>query len=352
MSSASDQLLSPPAPAPPRQQLHLGVLDLLRGFAALIVVLYHFSAEGLSRGGILAKFFSSTLENMFSWGHLGVEVFFVISGFVIPYSLWNSNYQTGHFGSYMLKRIVRICPPAYVIILLTLLQWFVVDFLIHHNSTRISTVSLGQLVSNLTFSIPFTNYSWFNGVFWTLAIEFQFYLILGFLFNYLFKVSSIHFIAINVALSLLGFLPGLPRATIFVFNPLFAMGGLTLLFGKDRIKLPGYILGLLVFSLLTWLNVSFIAAFFGLGTALIIAFIKIQHSTFAFFGKISYSVYLVHFLTGSTFEFILSKLFAPKTEFGNFLVIFLCIALTYVSAYYYYIIIEKSFLQVARRLKL
>jgi peptidoglycan/LPS O-acetylase OafA/YrhL len=120
------------SPTAPAEKEHLGVLDFLRGFAALSVVLYHFTfgqhTQGkLDGGGVLTKFFWPPLKPLFAWGHLGVEVFFVISGFVIPYSLWNVRYQVRGFFTYMLKRIVRICPPAYMAIILTIGVWLIID---------------------------------------------------------------------------------------------------------------------------------------------------------------------------------------------------------------------------------
>jgi peptidoglycan/LPS O-acetylase OafA/YrhL len=45
------------------------------------------------------------------FGYLGVDVFFVISGFVIPYSLWGREYSLRQFPRYMIRRAVRLEPP-------------------------------------------------------------------------------------------------------------------------------------------------------------------------------------------------------------------------------------------------
>ena len=67
---------------------HIPVFDHLRGMAALAVCLFHFTCgnpEFLSP--------SDPIRGVGSFGWLGVEAFFVISGFVIPYSLYLRSYR-------------------------------------------------------------------------------------------------------------------------------------------------------------------------------------------------------------------------------------------------------------------
>lgn len=342
----------PTISAPPKT--HLSILDLLRGCAALFVVLLHFTADGTNDGGALMKLSSPFLHNKFTWGYVGVYVFFVISGFVIPLSLFGTGYRPRNFGSYLAKRIARICPPAYINILFIILQWIIIDYFIHHDLSKLRTISVGQVVSNLLFIVPFTDYKWFNGVFWTLAVEFQFYVVLGVLFNRLFRSGSLPvFIVFYVFVSLTSFIPGLPEHSFLKYSPIFAMGGICLLFYKNEITLYAYIGSLaLFFGLAAWTNHDLLAALFGLATALIINFVRVQHPLFSFGGKISYSLYLTHFLVGSTLDFVLAKLFKPSTDLQHILLISVCIVLACVVAYAYYLLIEKPFILLARRLKI
>ena len=106
---------------------HISILDFLRGFAAVSVMFFHFaSCKGL------VKFSSPILSNLFPWGNKGVDIFFVISGFIIPYSLWNTEYKLKEFLRFMAKRFMRIAPPAYVCLLLIIIQWIIVDSYIKH----------------------------------------------------------------------------------------------------------------------------------------------------------------------------------------------------------------------------
>jgi peptidoglycan/LPS O-acetylase OafA/YrhL len=108
------------------------------------------------------------------YGQQGVAVFFVISGFIIPYSLWNSNYERKNFFKYIFKRLVRIDPPYLMVLLICLLfgsiyNLYQFDFL--------------KVIFHLAYLIPFSNYDWYQSVFWTLGLEFQFYILIGLLFH-------------------------------------------------------------------------------------------------------------------------------------------------------------------------
>ena len=89
-------------PIPPLPSPNIPVVASLRGIAASMVCLYHFTCGNTS-------FISN--ENVFkqvaSVGWLGVEIFFVISGFVIPYSMAKNGYQLRNFGGFLGRRLLR-----------------------------------------------------------------------------------------------------------------------------------------------------------------------------------------------------------------------------------------------------
>ena len=91
----------------------LSVIHTLRGLAALGVAWFHFaySNSNLNTGpfALSAKY-----------GNLGVEVFFVISGFILPYSLWKNDYTLRNYGRFILKRIIRLDPPCFAAIAVAL----------------------------------------------------------------------------------------------------------------------------------------------------------------------------------------------------------------------------------------
>src|SRR5215510_4747208 len=70
-------------------------IDALRATAALWVCLFHFTVGT----GIGAH------------GYLGVTIFFVISGFIVPYSMMRGGYTIAAWPRFMLRRLVRLEPP-------------------------------------------------------------------------------------------------------------------------------------------------------------------------------------------------------------------------------------------------
>lgn len=321
-------------------------LSFLRGIAALSVALYHFT------GAALPKLHIDAVETVFSRGYLGVDVFFVISGFVIPYSLLGKEYTPKGFFAYILKRIVRINPPAYLAMLLVLLQWYFIDYFIAHNIKYTAGLSVGQILNNLLFTIPFSEYKWIVGIFWTLAIEFQFYIFIGLLFNYLFESKTvILFVVAYLLLLALQVLPFRSPDNLFGFSPLFAMGGLTLFKRQGRLGTPVYLLLLLLFGTICYLQISSYVALVGVATALAIEYVSLDNAVTQFLGKISYSFYLVHVLVGNTCEFVLTKFIAAGPLVNRLLMQAVCLAVALGVAYLFYLLVERPFMKLASRLK-
>src|ERR1035438_4700620 len=94
-----------------RTRRRLGTIDCLRSVAALSVAWFHFTvASGILHSGGLYY------SGLYGW--VGVEMFFVISGFIIPYSLYGAGYRNRDFGLFLIKRIARLDPPYFADILL------------------------------------------------------------------------------------------------------------------------------------------------------------------------------------------------------------------------------------------
>ncbi|HEY0172641.1 MAG TPA: acyltransferase family protein, partial [Pyrinomonadaceae bacterium] len=93
----------------------VGTVDAMRGLASLAVCWFH-----LTNGN--PNFLSDgLLKASGAHGWLGVEAFFVISGFVIPYSLYRTGYRLNDYPRFLYKRIVRLDPPYLLSIALILL---------------------------------------------------------------------------------------------------------------------------------------------------------------------------------------------------------------------------------------
>jgi peptidoglycan/LPS O-acetylase OafA/YrhL len=94
-------------------------LDALRGIAAVAVMLFHFNNEWVSP---IHRQFAALLPDwvLIIWRHLdlGVEVFFVLSGFVIAHSLSSQRVDLRYAANFLLRRMVRLAPPYWVMIAL------------------------------------------------------------------------------------------------------------------------------------------------------------------------------------------------------------------------------------------
>src|SRR5260370_8240235 len=155
-------------------------LDVLRGLAALAVCWKH-----LTDSFVLPR--SLQLSGTYGW--LGVEIFFVISGFVIPYTLYKSGYQVGQYFTFVWKRIVRLEPPYLLSIFFVLI--------VGHLAARAPGYqgapyhpSTTQILLHLGYLNQFAHYDWLNSVYCTLAIAFQYYLALLLLFPFFFDLNS------------------------------------------------------------------------------------------------------------------------------------------------------------------
>ena len=153
-------------------------LDALRGIAALAVCWYHMTHGGKLLGNGFAAHASS-------FGFLGVEVFFVISGFVIPFSMEKTNYHWRHFGSYIKKRLLRVHPPfliaSILAVLLNVISSFVPGYAGSIGKGYLSEALL-SLATDSTYLSGVLGRPWILVVAWTLAIEVQFYLLAGIVF--------------------------------------------------------------------------------------------------------------------------------------------------------------------------
>lgn len=134
-------------------------LDGLRGIAALMVVFYHYTAHF---GHLYGH--PTPLPFEFSLGRYGVQLFFIISGFVIFLTL-NS---TRSFGDFLVSRFSRLFPAYWAAVLLT----FIVVFSF---SLPGREVSWGAAVLNLSMLQEWIGVEPVDGVYWTLTLELSFY---------------------------------------------------------------------------------------------------------------------------------------------------------------------------------
>jgi peptidoglycan/LPS O-acetylase OafA/YrhL len=133
-------------------------LDAVRGIAALMVVLFHYTVRYAALWGDPGAPFRAT------FGYLGVQVFFGVSGFVILMTLERSRSAA----DFVIARASRLFPAYWVALLATfavLLAFPLPD----------RVLSWPQALVNLTMLQAFVNVPHVDGVYWSLEVELVFY---------------------------------------------------------------------------------------------------------------------------------------------------------------------------------
>jgi peptidoglycan/LPS O-acetylase OafA/YrhL len=136
-------------------------LDVIRGIAILLVVFYH--AFSYSYGKLHFSGPGQVLVQLTSCGWLGVNLFFVLSGFLITGILLDSKVNPHYFGRFYLRRALRILPIYYSLLLIQLiLGW----------SSRSSFLLNAFFLSNVTslFGVVAS-----YGPLWSLSVEEHYY---------------------------------------------------------------------------------------------------------------------------------------------------------------------------------
>lgn len=265
----------PPKPATPR----LVVVDYLRGIAALLVCFCHFQRALPS---LVQPYFIEV-------GKTGVQIFFVISGFIIPYGLHRSGYNLTRLPTFYIKRFLRLHPP-YLTALCLLVVLSVGASLAKHETVA-WTLPL-FLKTSIFQSVPPE-----NPVYWTLIVELKYYVFISLFFWAFFShrwlgalaiaagAAGIHFFHLEHGI--------LQHATYFLVG--FCACRLTLGI-SNRSEFAVLLLVALAGGFSSSKSSELTA---GAVTALLLVLApRFESRLLAYFGAISYSLYLVHFPVG------------------------------------------------------
>jgi peptidoglycan/LPS O-acetylase OafA/YrhL len=145
-----------------KRNIHYPALDGLRGIAIVLVLLYH----------------NFNFISFFNFGWLGVDLFFVLSGFLITNQLLDNLNSKYYFSNFYIKRVLRIFPIYY----LSLVLFFIIFPRIHGFPLNISFYLPHQLwywvyLQNFSLIANHSSEATALNHFWSLAIEEQFYLL-------------------------------------------------------------------------------------------------------------------------------------------------------------------------------
>jgi peptidoglycan/LPS O-acetylase OafA/YrhL len=344
-----------PLPPPVRQKIPQ--LDAVRGIAILVVLAHNLHG------------FSSLPLSLFSkYGWMGVDLFFVLSGFLITGILLDSKSSEGYFRNFYARRCLRIWPLYYSVLILM----FVILPLVRPQD-------ISELLQR---SSPWWSYPLFLqnflvaapalavgplGVSWSLAVEELFYLVWPLCVRFL-RNGRLQFVAWTVLLLSPGLrLLFLTRHWIIYSNPFCRLDGmmagalLAILVRKssfvpERFLKPAWILFLvaaplalttaayeamwLAFSMAVVASASFVfLALFSANTWLRAFF---TNRFLIFTGTISYGMYLLHKIPDDAFKRLHLKDAHPIAAF------WLAVVASYLLAIASWNLLEKPFLKLKR----
>lgn len=362
------------------------ILDTARGWAALAVFMFHLNDALAQSLPWLAK--------LTAYGSLGVPLFFVISGYVITAAAEGSLKKPGSANEFLRRRFLRIFPPFWASVAVVLAVPYLLEALSFFKTGQyvwpdnlIRVFSVGEWAQLMTLTKAFgtpngdlqAEFSPINSVYWTLAIEFQFYLCVyvALLFHRFFHLIII---GITVASLILLIFPLSLDGGLFIhFWPMFATGiavfylrkrKLTLsMLGESAVRLSATltVASIILIACLAYagklgdvLQTVFSSATLGFAvvSALILWLAEpleaplaryLQHGHLlargvirgsTFLGMISYSLYLLHAKVLEGPAMVARQFFSPTTPAYIALVILGTLALCTV----FHIYVEKPFM--------
>lgn len=144
----------------------LNELDLLRFLAALAVVFFHYAFRGYAKGDMSVMPYPLLAEPA-KYGYLGVELFFMISGFVILMTASGNNLK-----AFFISRAIRLYPAFWVCCTVTFLITLAIG------QPRF-TADVYQYIVNMTLLGDFVGVAPIDGVYWSLFVEIKFYLMIA-----------------------------------------------------------------------------------------------------------------------------------------------------------------------------
>ena len=265
-------------------------LDGLRGIAALVVVLYHYFFRYNELYG-----YDGLNSSLFSWGHYGVELFFLISGFVIYFS---ANRSQVTVKSFAISRFFRLYPTYWVCLIVT---FSVVSIF----GLEGREVELKTAIINIVMFQNYLGIKSVDGVYWTLAVELNFYFWIalalwrGQLSNLVYIFSFICLISIFTLNAELLYLKVFNTVFFLYYLPFFVVG-MSVYLIQSKLDLKQGLLGILVsvFTLCFTRDVDVVLPSL---VCLLVFFsaISISNKLFElpflkFLGLVSYPLYLIH----------------------------------------------------------
>jgi len=340
-----------------------------------VIGIFLFHTVRINYSGI---FLGGFIQYLFNSLPLALDVFFVLSSFLLTYLALNEYTKRGNFSfrNYFTRRVLRIWPLYYFILILAFILFPFLANLLHVKMTLPPPLFYAFYIANF-YTI---DHVFFLKFLWTISVEEQFYLLWGFCLRFfhrnLNKIIAILFL-VSISFSLYAVFNGIKyyfNTITYLFD--FASGalGALLIFRNSRVirRLRNLSLaGTIVFY--AYLSFHFIFFYFlndnttgtanelaGLtGRYLFILYIAVfmveqminisrtkvfeKNRFLIFTGKISYGLYCFHGITIMIINLCTQHF---KINLHNWLFVLICFAVNYFIAYISYRYLELPFLKL------
>jgi peptidoglycan/LPS O-acetylase OafA/YrhL len=303
----------------------IGIVGALRGLAALAVCWYHFTYGQ-----------DWWLKASGKYGWLGVHIFFVISGFIIPYSLYQYRYSIGDYFRFVGKRLARLHPP-YLASMVVVIVFGWLMMLVPSWTAKPPDVSWISLVSHFFYLNDLIGRPWLNVVYWTLGIELQWYLLLGLVVPFI--ASRRWWLQIAGALLvLLGHALVPQERLIFHIVPVFLIGVFVFQYRLGLSSVWRMLISIGVMFAIMRVPIGLPVSLVATITGLLIAFATLENVYANRLGEVSYSLYLLHIPIGLQIINFTSRI--PYSSYYLILIDFLAIAGSLAASFAFYRWIE------------
>lgn len=343
---------------------HIPALDGLRGLAILAVFFHHYGAGGIASHSLAVRW----IAVLCGLGWSGVDLFFVLSGFLITGILYDTQQDPGYYRRFYARRALRIFPIYYLFALIVLL---IVPFHVWHLGDILFLVYLGYPAAliwpalvNLPIRITHL---------WSLAVEEQFYVLWPWLIRRIgkpFDILRLCAAAAVVSIVIRIMFPGWAYASLPCRMDDLALGGaIAILFRiglRNRLQqlaLPVFSASVVVVILIciyrhttshddhVVCTAGFTIIALAYGALLILAqgpFSGLfSTQLLRTFGKYSYGMYLYHFPLTAAFEH--AKHFFGRSPLGSLMYVGTCLAANLVIAAISFHVFEQPILHLKKR---
>ncbi|MFV0418419.1 MAG: acyltransferase family protein [Dysgonomonas sp.] len=334
-------------------------IDSLRGIAVLLVILVHIyyvldhTADYFDYNGVFLKIVRG--------GAYGVQLFFIVSAFTLMMSHYNRLEEPNRTSNFFIRRFFRIAPMYYLAII-----YFTLDKYLQFNLANpdFSAVPVRSLLSNVFFTnalIPEHTNNYVPGG-WSVSVEFLFYFTLPFICQKIKSFNSaliLFLITLTIAIIVDPYIkahtqfPYFHEYNFFVQLPVFPLGIMAYFYlnkEQHEIKPITWVFTALLLCVFCYVSVPRNIMFSLVFVLLLIIQSKykfglLSNKLLASIGKVSFSMYLVHFAVIYLFNRFHFYHAIEVSDFGtclfNFIVMYIIVAvLTYIISSITYRLIE------------